>query len=62
VTVRLADGKVLKIAAVILPDKFDTQLQSWDMAFADLSRNHVESRKRPFRKRDGSRASVFETL
>jgi predicted phage terminase large subunit-like protein len=27
---------MLKIPAVILPDKFDTQLQSWDLAFKDL--------------------------
>jgi predicted phage terminase large subunit-like protein len=37
VIIRLPDGKILKIPAVILPDKFDSQLQSWDMAFKDLA-------------------------
>jgi predicted phage terminase large subunit-like protein len=37
VLVRQADGTMLKITAVILPDEFDQQIQSWDMAFKDLS-------------------------
>jgi predicted phage terminase large subunit-like protein len=37
VLVRLADGTMQKIVPVILPDKFDSQVQSWDMAFKDLS-------------------------
>jgi predicted phage terminase large subunit-like protein len=37
VLVRLPDGTMQKIFPVILPDKFDAQVQSWDMAFKDLS-------------------------
>jgi predicted phage terminase large subunit-like protein len=37
VLVRLADGTMMKIHPVILPDKFDSQVQSWDMAFKDLA-------------------------
>ena len=37
VLVRLPDGTMRKITAVILPDDLDSQLQSWDMAFKDLS-------------------------
>jgi hypothetical protein len=37
VLVRLPDGTIQKIFPVILPDKFDAQVQSWDMAFKDLS-------------------------
>lgn len=36
VTVRLADGSSQQIHAIELPDDFDDQLQSWDMAFKDL--------------------------
>jgi predicted phage terminase large subunit-like protein len=36
VAVRLADGQVQLIPAVDLPDSFDDQMQSWDMAFKDL--------------------------
>jgi predicted phage terminase large subunit-like protein len=37
VLVPMADGTMLKIYPVILPDVLDTQIQSWDMAFKDLS-------------------------
>jgi predicted phage terminase large subunit-like protein len=37
VLVRLPDGTMRKITPVILPDDLDSQLQSWDMAFKDLS-------------------------
>jgi predicted phage terminase large subunit-like protein len=37
VLVRQPDGTMLKIPPVILPDQFDTQLQSWDMAFKDMA-------------------------
>jgi len=37
VVVRLADGTMLKIFPVILPDELDQQVQSWDMAFKDLN-------------------------
>jgi phage terminase large subunit-like protein len=33
--VRLPDGSIASITAIPLPDKFDTLLQSWDMAFKD---------------------------
>lgn len=35
ITVRLADGSIKNIYAIDLPDKFDRQLQSWDMTFKD---------------------------
>jgi predicted phage terminase large subunit-like protein len=37
VTVRLADGSTQQIHAIDLPDAFDQELQSWDMAFKDLA-------------------------
>ena len=35
VTMRLENGETINIEAVDLPDKFDRQLQSWDMTFKD---------------------------
>jgi len=36
VTVKLADGSVMQIIPVDLPEEFDEIIQSWDMAFKDL--------------------------
>lgn len=36
IEVRLADGSLVNIPLIDLPDDFDTMLQSWDMAFKDL--------------------------
>ena len=35
VTVRLPDGEYLNIENIPLPERFDEQIQSWDMAFKD---------------------------
>lgn len=37
VAIRLADGSVVEIPAIDLPESFDEMLQSWDCAFKDLS-------------------------
>ena len=37
VTVRLADGSLQQIYPIDLPDDFDNELESWDLAFKDLS-------------------------
>jgi len=37
VQVRLADGSVQQVHALELPERFDQIIQSWDMAFKDLS-------------------------
>jgi hypothetical protein len=36
VLVSLLDGKLQKIRPVNMPDEFDTEMQSWNMAFKDL--------------------------
>lgn len=36
VQVRMPDGAICSIAAVVLPARFDGMLQSWDLAFKDL--------------------------
>jgi predicted phage terminase large subunit-like protein len=37
VPVRMQDGSIAHIEAIELPEKFDQQIQSWDMAFKDLT-------------------------
>ncbi len=37
VLVRKPDGSIVKLVAVNLPDDLDQEIQSWDMAFKDLS-------------------------